>query len=49
MAAVELTNRDLASGALKPVIDKTYSFDEIVEAHHYLEANNQFREIVVTV
>lgn len=39
----------LASGSLKPVIAKTFSFEEIVEAHRYLEANEQFGKIVVTV
>lgn len=48
-AAVEFITAGLASGALKPVIDKTFGFDEIVEAHRYLEANNQFGKIVVSV
>jgi len=39
----------LASGALKPVIAKTFPFEEIVEAHRYLESNEQFGKVVVTV
>jgi NADPH2:quinone reductase len=39
----------LASGALKPIIDKVFPFDQIVEAHRYLESNQQFGKIVVTV
>lgn len=39
----------LASGALEPVIAKTFEFDEIVAAHRYLESNEQFGKIVVTV
>ncbi|CAN7625220.1 zinc-dependent alcohol dehydrogenase family protein [Phyllobacterium sp. LjRoot231] len=39
----------LASGVLKPIIDKVFSFEQIVEAHHYLESNQQFGKIVVTV
>jgi len=39
----------LASGALKPVIAKIFTFDQIVEAHRYLESNQQFGKIVVTV
>jgi NADPH2:quinone reductase len=39
----------LATGALKPVIAKTFTLDEIVEAHRYLESNQQFGKIVVTV
>ncbi|HEY1784719.1 MAG TPA: zinc-dependent alcohol dehydrogenase family protein, partial [Pirellulales bacterium] len=31
----------LASGKLKPVIAKTFPFSEIVEAHRYLESNQQ--------
>src|SRR5471030_2777561 len=48
-AAVDFILAGLASGALKPVIDKTFTFDEMVEAHRYLEANDQFGKIVVTV
>lgn len=39
----------LASGAFKPRIDKTFSLDEIVEAHRYMESNAQIGKIVVTV
>ncbi|CAN7780961.1 zinc-dependent alcohol dehydrogenase family protein [Caballeronia sp. LjRoot34] len=48
-AAVEFIKAGLTSGALTPVIDRTFTFDEIVDAHRYLEANNQFGKIVVTV
>lgn len=37
------------SGALKPIIAKTFPLEEIVEAHRYLESNQQFGKIVVTV
>jgi NADPH:quinone reductase-like Zn-dependent oxidoreductase len=39
----------LASGKLKPVIAKTFPFDEIVAAHRYLESNQQIGKIVVTL
>ncbi|MER8372759.1 zinc-dependent alcohol dehydrogenase family protein [Mesorhizobium sp. M1406] len=39
----------LGTGALKPIIDRTFSFDQIVEAHRYLESNEQFGKIVVTI
>lgn len=39
----------LASGDLKPVIDKTFPFAEIVNAHHYLEAGEQICKTVVTI
>lgn len=39
----------LASGKFKPVIARTFPLDQIVEAHRYLESNQQFGKIVVTV
>lgn len=39
----------LASGGLKPIIAKTFAFDEIVEAYRYLESNRQFGKVVVTL
>jgi len=39
----------LASGAFKPLIDKTFPFAEIVEAHRYLESNAQVGKIVVAL
>ncbi|WP_236596696.1 zinc-binding dehydrogenase [Paraburkholderia hiiakae] len=35
--------------ALRPVIARTFSFEQIVEAHRYLESNEQFGKIVVTL
>jgi len=48
-AAVEYVLKGLESGALKPVIDRTFTFDEMVDVHRYLETNGQFGKIVVTV
>lgn len=39
----------LKSGVLKPTIARTFPFDQIVEAHRFLESNEQFGKIVVTV
>lgn len=39
----------LASGFLRPVIARTFPFDDIVEAHRFLESNEQFGKIVITV
>lgn len=39
----------LSDGAFKPVIDRTFPFEEIVEAHRFLESNTQFGKIVVTI
>jgi NADPH:quinone reductase-like Zn-dependent oxidoreductase len=47
--AVEYVAKGLASGALKPVIDRTFKFDEMVEVHRYLENSGQFGKIVVTL
>ncbi|TDQ80779.1 zinc-dependent alcohol dehydrogenase family protein [Paraburkholderia silvatlantica] len=48
-SAVEFIVKGLARGALKPVIDRTFTFDEMPEVHRYLENNGQFGKIVVTV
>lgn len=47
--AVKYILDSLQSGALKPVIAKTFKLEDIVEAHRYLESNQQFGKIVVTV
>jgi NADPH:quinone reductase-like Zn-dependent oxidoreductase len=40
----------LKSGALEPIIDpKVFTLDQIVDAHRYLESNEQFGKIVVRV
>lgn len=39
----------LASGALKPVIARTFALEAIVEAHRFMESNRQMGKIVVTV
>jgi len=39
----------LSGGALRPIIAKTFRFEEIVEAHRFLESNEQFGKIVVTI
>jgi NADPH:quinone reductase-like Zn-dependent oxidoreductase len=47
--AVAFIRRGFDEGKLKPVIDRVFRFDEIVEAHRYLEASNQFGKIVATL
>jgi len=39
----------LTAGVLKPIIAKTFKLEEIVEAHRYMESNEQIGKIVVTV
>jgi NADPH:quinone reductase-like Zn-dependent oxidoreductase len=39
----------LESGALRPIIAKTFTLSDIQDAHRFLEANQQIGKIVVTV
>jgi NADPH:quinone reductase-like Zn-dependent oxidoreductase len=48
-AAIEFVTKGLQTGALKPVIDRTFPFDEMADVHRYLEQSGQFGKIVVTV
>lgn len=47
--AHKLILQGLAEGHLQPVIAKTFPLAQIVEAHRYLESNQQIGKIVVTV
>jgi NADPH:quinone reductase-like Zn-dependent oxidoreductase len=47
-AAIEFVVKGLEAGALKPAIDRTFTFDEMAEVHRYLEQSGQFGKIVVT-
>jgi NADPH:quinone reductase-like Zn-dependent oxidoreductase len=46
-AAIEFVTNGLKTGALKPVIDRTFTFDEMADVHRYLENSGQFGKIVV--
>ncbi|MDF5731138.1 MAG: zinc-dependent alcohol dehydrogenase family protein [Rhizonema sp. PD38] len=39
----------LESGKLVPIIDRTFTLNQIVEAHRYMESNQQNGKIIVTV
>ena len=39
----------LKSGTLQPKIDKTFTLDQVVEAHRYMEGNEQIGKIVIGV
>ncbi|WP_426609245.1 zinc-dependent alcohol dehydrogenase family protein [Bradyrhizobium sp. McL0616] len=39
----------LSDGALKPIIARTFPFEDIVAAHRFLESNTQVGKIVVTI
>jgi NADPH2:quinone reductase len=47
--SIAYINGGLASGTLRPIIDRTFELAQIVAAHRYLESNVQFGKIVVTV
>jgi NADPH:quinone reductase-like Zn-dependent oxidoreductase len=46
--ALGFISEGLADGSLKPVIAKTFPLEQIVEAHRYLESNQQVGKVVVT-
>ena len=48
-AAVDFVINGLDKGTLKPIVDRVFPFDKIVDAHRYLEASGQIGKIVVTV
>jgi NADPH:quinone reductase-like Zn-dependent oxidoreductase len=47
--AKTFVNDGLTEGSLKPLIAKTFPLEDIVEAHRYLESNQQIGKVVVTV
>jgi alcohol dehydrogenase len=44
-----LIKRLAESGALRPVIDRTYRLEEMVEAHRYVEEGHKRGNVIVTV
>jgi 1,4-dihydroxy-2-naphthoyl-CoA synthase len=48
-AAVDFVIKGLEKGTLKPIVDRVFPFDKIVDAHRYLEASGQIGKIVVTI
>jgi len=47
--AKAFVSEGLHTGALKPLIDKTFPLEQIADAHRYMESNGQVGKIVVTV
>ena len=39
----------LASGRMKPIVDRTFPLKEVAEAHRYMETNANFGKIVLTI
>jgi NADPH:quinone reductase-like Zn-dependent oxidoreductase len=44
----EALNRAIATAGLRPVIDRTFGFDEARAAYHHMQAAGHFGKIVVT-
>jgi NADPH:quinone reductase len=47
--AISWIYEQLANGKLKPIVARTFNLDQIVDAHRYMESNQQIGKIVVTV
>ena len=39
----------IESGAFRPVVDRRYPLDEIVEAYRYVESGRKIGNVVITV
>jgi NADPH:quinone reductase len=39
----------IRTGVIRPIIDKVFSLDDVVNAHHYLEQGQRLGKVVVTV
>ncbi|MGB6130942.1 MAG: zinc-dependent alcohol dehydrogenase family protein [Acidobacteriaceae bacterium] len=48
-AMTKFVTAGLASGSLRPVIDRTFRFEQIADAHRFLESGRQVGKVVVTV
>lgn len=48
-AAAKFVFAGIADGTLKPVLARSFRFDDIVEAHRYLEQNRHLGKIIVEV
>jgi NADPH:quinone reductase-like Zn-dependent oxidoreductase len=47
--ALAFVDEGLASGALQMRIDRRFAFDEVVQAHEYLERAGHIGKVVLTV
>jgi NADPH:quinone reductase-like Zn-dependent oxidoreductase len=45
---IAYVSKGLATGTLRPIIDRCFDLSEIVEAYCYLESNAQFGKVIVT-
>jgi NADPH:quinone reductase-like Zn-dependent oxidoreductase len=49
LASLEYLKNLVAEGKVKPVIDRRYPLDEVVEGHRYIESNQRIGNVVLTV
>lgn len=47
--ATTFINQGLATGVLQPIIDKTFDFAQMADAHRYVEQGSQIGKIIVNV
>lgn len=45
----EAMNRAIAAGGLKPMIDRTFAFEEARAAYHHMQSGGHFGKIVITI
>jgi NADPH:quinone reductase-like Zn-dependent oxidoreductase len=45
----EAMNRAIAAGALKPIIDQVFAFDEAPAAYRHLQSARHFGKVVIRV
>ena len=48
-SAIAYIHEGVTNGRLTPVIDRTFALHDVVEAHRYLESNQQLGKIVLTM
>ncbi len=48
-AGIEFVKRGVQAGKLKPTVGKIFPFADAVEAHRYLDSNQQFGKVVLSV
>ena len=39
----------LENGEIKPIIDKTFPIDQVIDAHNYLESGNHFGKVILEI
>lgn len=47
--AITDITRAIESGQIRPVVDRVFDLDDVVEAYRYLESNRQFGKIVLAI